>query len=276
MLPNFLSLCLLLAPPNAAPSTAPTAPGKPVPQNAAPSAPATNTATSAAARPDQWWIDRNNSFNARAKQGAANGDIDIIFVGDSITQGWEGEGKEVWAKEFAPRHAVNCGIGGDRTQHVLYRMQNGNLDGLAKPAKGSAPRLVVLMIGTNNTSGGPGVANSPTEINQGVRADVLAIHEKLPMAHILVLGIFPRSEKPDAQREAVAETNKLLSTIGKSAGTDPGMPSVHYLDISDRFREKDGTISKEIMPDFLHLSPKGYQIWADAIAPEIDKCAPSK
>ncbi|MBS0190150.1 MAG: GDSL family lipase [Planctomycetes bacterium] len=198
----------------------------------------------------------------------------MIFVGDSITQGWEGEGKAVWKERFAPRNAVNFGIGGDRTQHVLYRVSTGNLDGLDSPATGNSPRLVILMIGTNNTAGGPGVANSAQQINQGIRADVRAIHDKLPRADILVLGIFPRSEKPDAARELIVETNKLVSNIGQGIDGEPPMPRVRYLDISDKFLEKNGTISKEIMPDFLHLSEKGYRIWADAIAAEVDRSAP--
>lgn len=236
-----------------------------------------NVAAVPAARPDQWWIDRNNSFNRRAKQGAAKGDIDIIFLGDSITQGWEGAGKPVWEKHFARRNAVNFGIGGDRTQHVLYRTSTGNLDGLDTPQNGNSPRLVILMIGTNNTGqGSDATANTPAEINEGVRACVDTIHDKVPGAHILVLGIFPRSEKPDDRRQLVADTNALLKNVGEGGDGERAMSRVHFLDISDKFLEKDGTISKEIMPDFLHLSEKGYEIWAEAIGPHIERWAPAR
>jgi len=266
MLHFLLSALILFQPGNPAP---PPGSDDPMPQ--------VNFAAVPAPRKDQWWIDRNNSFNARAKQGAQKGDIDIIFMGDSITQGWEGAGKPVWEKQFGKRSAVNFGIGGDRTQHVLYRASTGNLDGLDTPDTGNAPRLVVLMIGTNNTgqSSDPN-ANTPAQINEGVRACVNAIHDKVPGAHILVLGIFPRSEKPDERRQTVVDTNALLKTVGEGGDGERAMARVHFLDISDKFLEKDGTISKEIMPDFLHLSEKGYQIWADAIQSHVDRWAPAR
>ncbi|MBN8596965.1 MAG: GDSL family lipase [Planctomycetes bacterium] len=252
--------------------------------NSAPGAqdpmPQVNFAAVPAPRKDQPWIDRNAKLNARAKQGAEKGDIDIVFMGDSITQGWEGAGKPVWEKHFAKRNAANFGISGDRTQHVLYRASMGNLDGLDTPDAGNAPRLAILMIGTNNTGGVRGPAadqsNSAAQINEGVRACVNAIHDKIPGAHILVLGIFPRSEKPDAKRQTLIETNELLKTIGEGGDGERAMSRVHFLDISDKFLEKDGTISKEVMPDFLHLSEKGYQIWAEAILPQVDKYAPAR
>ncbi|MBX3381101.1 MAG: hypothetical protein KF805_13485 [Phycisphaeraceae bacterium] len=266
MLHLLLSALVVLQPGNPAPP-----PGSDDP------APQVNFAAVPAPRKEQWWIDRNETFNQRAKQGAEKGDIDIIFMGDSITQGWEGAGKPVWEKHYAKRNAVNFGIGGDRTQHVLYRASTGNLDGLDTPANGNSPRLVILMIGTNNTgqASDPN-ANSPAQINEGVRACVDAIHDKIPGAHILVLGIFPRSEKPDARRQTVIDTNALLKTIGEGGDGELAMSRVHFLDISDRFLEKDGTISKEIMPDFLHLSTKGYEIWADAIQSHIDRWAPTR
>lgn len=266
MIHLLLSALVLVQPGNPAP---PPGSDDPMPQ--------VNFAAVPAPRTDKWWVDRNNSFNARAKRGAEKGDIDIIFIGDSITQGWEGAGKPVWVKHFAGRNAVNFGIGGDRTQHVLYRASTGNLDGLDSPDSGSAPRLVVLMIGTNNTGQGSDAnANSPAQINEGVRACVNTIHDKVPGAHILVLGIFPRSEKPDERRQLVADTNALLKTVGEGGAGEPAMAGVHFLDISDKFLEKEGTISKEIMPDYLHLSEKGYEIWAEAIEPHVDRWAPAR
>jgi lysophospholipase L1-like esterase len=266
MLNLLLAALMLLQPNNPAPT-----PGSDDPM------PQVNFAAVPAPRKDQWWVDRNNTFNARAKQAAEKGDIDIIFMGDSITQGWEGAGKPVWDNHFAKRSAVNFGISGDRTQHVLYRASTGNLDGLDTPDAGNAPRLVVLMIGTNNTGQHSDAnANTPAQINEGVRACVNAIHDKVPGAHILVLGIFPRSEKPDERRQTVADTNALLKTIGEGGDGERAMSRVHFLDLSDKFLEKDGTISKEVMPDFLHLSEKGYQIWAEAIQSHIDRWAPAR
>ncbi len=176
------------------------------------------------------------------------GGVDLLFLGDSITQGWNDN--EVWKRFYGPRNAANFGIGGDRTQHVLWRIQNGELDGIE-------PKVVVLMIGTNNAD------NATTdEIAQGVTAIVEGLRHRLPKARILLLGIFPRGEKPNETRE------KLGTVNAKIAGLDDGR-HVKYLDIGKAFLNEDGTISREIMPDFLHLSPKGYRIWADAMEPTL-------
>jgi beta-glucosidase len=230
--------------------------------------PATNVtagkATHAAVTPvskenEAWWKQRHESFNAKAAEAARNGDIDIIFLGDSITQGWENEGKDVWAKHYSPRGALNLGIGGDRTQHVLWRLDHGNIDGLDKPAHGHAPKLVVVMIGTNNSNGED---NTAEEIADGNKAIVAKLREKLPETKVLLLAIFPRGETPNPQREKNARASELASKIAD--GT-----MVHFLDNGPTFLTVDGTLTKEIMPDALHLSPKGYQIWADAIEAKV-------
>ena len=136
-----------------------------------------STATRPEARTDDGWVARQKSFNDRVAQG----DTDLLLIGDSITQGWEGEGKGVWAKYYAPRKAVNLGIGGDRTQHVLWRLDHGNLDGIK-------PKLAVLMIGTNNSNGND---NTAEEIGAGIRAIVARLREKLPETKVLILAVFP-------------------------------------------------------------------------------------
>ena len=102
-----------------------------------------NTATEPVPRTDDWWQKRQAGFNTNV--AAAGNKAAVLFIGDSITQGWEGEGKNVWSRYYSPRQAINLGIGGDRTQHVLWRLDNGNLKGLK-------PKAAVVMIGTNNTS----------------------------------------------------------------------------------------------------------------------------
>lgn len=185
----------------------------------------TNPAVDPQPRPDEWWTQRNDSFNARAKQGHEQGDIGVIFLGDSITQGWEVAGKDVWAANYAKRNAVNFGIGGDRTQHVLWRIKNGNLEGLANPKQGNAPKLVVLMIGTNNIG-----ADSREQIADGVIAIVRELQLQLPKTRILVLGVFPRSElPPDQYRAAAVEINRWLAYKLRS------FSNTTYLDISDAF-----------------------------------------
>jgi beta-glucosidase len=192
-------------------------------------------------------VPRHKQINERAKQG----DVDLLFLGDSITQGWEGAGKDVWAKFYGSRKAMNAGIGGDRTQHILWRLDNGNVDGLK-------PKLAVLMIGTNNSGN-----NTSEEIAKGVKAIVEKLAVKLPETKVLVLGIFPRgANADDARRKVNVGANEIIKTL------DDGK-KVYYLDIGDKFLQPDGTLSKEIMPDLLHLSPKGYEIWAESIEPKV-------
>ncbi len=195
-------------------------------------------------REDKWWQDMHHGFLDRAKQGH----VDLLFLGDSITQGWGDNA--VWKRFYGPRHAANFGIGGDATQNVLWRIQNGELEGIQ-------PKVIVLMIGTNNAS-----YCSADEIAQGVTAIVKALRHRLPTTKILLLGVFPRSQKPDATREKLKAVNATISRL------DDGS-HVKYLDIGRSFLNDDGSIAPEIMPDFLHLSPRGYRIWADAMEPTL-------
>lgn len=192
------------------------------------------------------WMQRHEAMNARA----AMGNVDLVFIGDSITQGWEGAGKKVWEEFYGNRNAVNLGIGGDRTQHVIWRLDHGNLEGIS-------PKLAVVMIGTNNSGD-----NQPEEIADGIQRIVEQIKEKTPETEILLLGIFPRGATPDDPRRQVNErTNEIVSKLADAQ-------QVHYLDIGQAFLHA-GTLSEDIMPDLLHLSEKGYRIWAEAIEPKV-------
>lgn len=234
------------------------------PQDAAAPAKPANTAVVPAERMSEaWWAERF----AKSKQSAERGDTSLLFIGDSITQGWEEEGAEVWAKSYAPREALNLGFSGDRTQHVLWRLDHMDFGALAKPAAGqAAPKLAVVMIGTNNSNGDD---NTAREIADGITAVVKSLRAKLPRTKVLLLAIFPRGEKPDAQRAKNAEASRLASSIAD--GVD-----VVYLDIGAKLLEPDGTLSKEVMPDLLHLSPKGYAIWAEAIEPKVRELSGEK
>lgn len=194
---------------------------------------------------DGGWKSMHESFLKRTKEGP----IDLLFLGDSITAGWAGQ-KEVWDRYYGSRRAANFGIGGDRTQHVLWRIENGEVEGIA-------PKVAVLMIGTNNMSG-----NTPAEIAQGIEAIVKTLRAKLPQTKVLLLGVFPRAPKGDALRDRVKAVNDQIARL------DDGK-TIRYLDIGPRFLEPDGTLTREIMPDLLHLSRKGYRIWADAIEPTL-------
>ncbi len=186
----------------------------------------------------------HKSFLAQTKKGQ----IDLLFLGDSITQGWNEN--TVWQRYYGPRHAANFGIGGDRTQHVLWRIQNGELDGIL-------PRVTVLMIGTNNVHD-----DTPDEIAQGIKTIVAELRNRLPKTQVLLLGVFPRSQKPDAARERIKTINEKIARL------DDGS-HVRYLDIGKAFVNADGTIAPEVMPDYLHLSTKGYRIWAEAMEPTL-------
>jgi len=188
-------------------------------------------------------LTRHESFNKRVGQGK----VDLVFIGDSITQGWEGSGKDVWAKYYANRNTVNLGIGGDRTQHVIWRLDNGNL-------KNITPKAAVIMIGTNNSG-----SNTSAEIADGVKVIVEQIRKMSPKTKILVLGVFPRgTNNDDARRKVNQGANAIFKNLADSK-------HVHYLDIGAHFLTDDGTLTREIMPDLLHLSPKGYLIWAESI-----------
>src|SRR5437773_1803309 len=209
-----------------------------------------HSAVEPAPRADQGWKDRQELLNKRAAE--AGDKAQIIFIGDSITQGWEGEGKEVWAKYYAHRNAVNLGIGGDRTQHVLWRLDHGNLDGLK-------PRAAVVMIGTNNSNGED---NSVEQIADGVAAIVRKLREKLPQTKVLLLAIFPRSENPSPQRGKVLMVNQIVRKLADER-------NVFWADFGQLYVNSDGLIPRDIMPDYLHLSKRGYELWAEAIEEKL-------
>lgn len=193
------------------------------------------------------FADAHKKFVEVAQEGKA----ELVFLGDSITAGWNGK-KDIWEKAFSQYKPANFGIGGDRTQHVLWRITNGELDGIK-------PKAVVLMIGTNNSGG-----DSAEGIAKGITVIVETIRAKQPQAKILLLAVFPRGEKasPNPARDKLKEVNFIIAKL------DDGK-SIHFLDIGEKFLQPDGSLSKEIMPDFLHLSAAGYQIWADAIGPKL-------
>jgi beta-glucosidase len=200
-------------------------------------------------RNDGWWKDRAKLLDDRLKQTT---DTQVLFIGDSITQGWEGDGKDIWTKYYGPRKAVNLGIGGDRTQHVLWRLDNAPLEGLK-------PKAAVVMIGTNNSNSED---NTAEQIVDGVTAIVSKLRARLPNTKVLLLAIFPRGENFNAQRGKITQINQVLEKLGDGK-------SVFFLDIGHRFLSSNGMLPGEIMPDYLHLSPSGYQIWAEAIEPKL-------
>ena len=212
-----------------------------------------NPATTPAPR-EKGWMARHDKFVEIAKRGG----VDVLFLGDSITDAWGGEGHgaksngtKEFEKRFVPLKAANFGIGGDRTQHVLWRIQHGELEGIQ-------PKVVMLMIGTNNVN-----SDSPAQIADGITAIIKTIHKKSPATKVLLLAVFPRGEKADnPARAKIAKINETISKLDK-------LDYVKYLDIGSKFTKEGGTLTKDIMYDYLHLTPQGYAIWADAVEPTI-------
>ncbi len=176
----------------------------------------------------------------------------VVFLGASIVEGWEREGASVWKERIAPLGALQIGVGGDRTEHVLWRLAEAPLTRLA-------PKVIVLNIGSNNLGQGTSTAE---EAVLGIRRVVAVLREQCPASTLLLLDVFPRGERMNALRGDVAQVNQCLTRLDDGA-------RVRFLRVGDRFVEDDGSIKKETMPDFLHLSEAGYRSWGDAIVPEI-------
>ena len=200
---------------------------------------------------DGWWKERHQA----KKKELAEGGHELIFLGDSITQGWEGAGKDAWKKSFGSRKALNLGFSGDRTEHVLWRLFNGGF-------AGAKPKVLVLMIGTNNTGHSQ---QDPAETASGISSILGIIRDRTPDTNILLVGVPPRGDGPDDPlRKINDELNRKL--VGLADGK-----KIHYHDGGTAFLAPDGTCRPDLMPDKLHLSPEGYQIWAAQLEPIINK-----
>ena len=217
-------------------------------------------AVTPAPRPEkEWWMPRHQEKVARVAQG----NVDLLMIGDSITHGWESRGKAVWDKYYAPRNAVNLGFGGDRTQHVLWRLLNGEIDNIH-------PKLAVLMIGTNNSNHDDYTAE---QISDGIQAIVCTLRNKLPETKVLILAIFPRGDAEQRKDKAHDATyNDQWAKNDKAsqlASTIADGKMIFYLDINKAFLNDEGVLTRKIMPGLLHPNEKGYAIWAEAMEPTI-------
>jgi lysophospholipase L1-like esterase len=193
------------------------------------------------------------AYSALAKKGG----IDVLFLGDSITDGWHNVGQSVWQKYYGSLNAANFGVGWDRTQHVLWRLQNGE-------GEGFQPKVVVLLIGTNNAG-----VNTTAEAAAGVAAVVHELRQRFPAAKILLLGILPRGNPTDAARRQVADINQITAKLNDGQ-------HVFYLDLTPKFLDASRQMLPGVMHDTskLHPSAKGYEIWAEAIQPLLTQLLP--
>ena len=211
---------------------------------------------SAAELPDPAKPDRgNDEWRMRHAERVADvrshaDQLDVMFIGDSITSGWLDIGKAVWEKEFAPLHAVNIGIAGSQTSHLLWQFENGALDGIH-------PRVAVLMIGVNNIVASP--SQSAADIARGISAIVTKLRGKLPNTRILLLGTFPKDHAPNTpDRRKIQELNSIIAQLNDGQW-------IRFLDIGGGFLDKDGNLNADVSPDGVHLTELGYQKWARAI-----------
>jgi len=197
------------------------------------------------------WKDRyENKLAEAAKRGE---EVELLFIGDSITHGWD---TGLWEENFAKYGAFNLGIGGDRTEHVLWRIENGALKNLS-------PKVTVLMIGTNNT--GQAEGQPAAETIQGISAILDELNNRLPDTQVILHAIFPRgATTEDPKRIVNAEINKALPALAAEKGAE-------FLDINHLFLERDGTLPRNIMPDLLHPKKEGYRLWATGLKPSLDR-----
>ncbi len=207
--------------------------------------------------PGKDWLPRHQKMMKEVRAGGAP----VVFVGDSITHFWEWGGKSVWDKYFGkgPRRALNLGIAGDRTEHVLWRLTHGELDGFEA-------KVVVLMIGTNNTGHFPIEKEKPEDTIAGVKEILKVIHRKQPKAKIILCAIFPRgATAEDGARKRNDIVNKGLNELADRSSL------ITWFDIAPKYLKPDGTLPKELVHDLLHPSTAGYEVWAEALLPHLDK-----
>jgi lysophospholipase L1-like esterase len=207
--------------------------------------------------PNAGFVKAHESFLARGKSGP----VGLLFIGDSITAGWT-KAPHIWEAYYGKYQPANFGIGGDQTQHVIWRIENGELEGLT-------PKVTVLMLGTNNSAG-----HTAEEITAADKKIVAQIRAKMPGTKVLLLAIFPRGARKDKDgvitEAVIADASKRTAVINavnaELAKLDDGK-NVRYLDIAPVFYGQDGKIPFALMPDQLHPNAAGYQLWADAMKP---------
>ena len=194
---------------------------------------------------ESWWTARHEHALARIRQG----EVDLLLIGDSITQGWADEGRRIWDEYYGHRRAVNLGFNSDRTEHVLWRLDHGEIEGIA-------PKLAVVMIGTNNTGARH---DPPGETAAGIQAILTTLRTRLPGTKILVLGLFPRGASVD---DPLRRLNQAINDRVRAYADNQ---QIFFLDLSRHFLDDRGRLSQDLMPDYLHPNERGYQVWANGM-----------
>lgn len=204
-------------------------------------------------RTEDWWLTRHQQKLAEKK--ALQNNVDLLFLGDSITHSWEDTGLDTWQLYYAHKKPLNLGYSGDRTEHLLWRIQNGEVDGLT-------PKVIVLLIGTNNAGHR---LEAPEDTAAGVKIILNELQQRMPSSKILLLATFPRSKNIDApMRIRINTSNDIVQTFADEK-------SVFWLDIGQYFLTEEGVLLDTVMPDYLHLSGEQYLVWADTMKASIDR-----
>jgi lysophospholipase L1-like esterase len=233
----------------------------PAPQSA-PTAVASSPASSPAdpsvgtpKKDDGTFLRKHEAIMRKAKSGP----IGLLFLGDSITENWKSRAPELWKQYEEKYQAADFGIGGDQTQHVIWRIEQGELDGIH-------PKVVVFMLGTNNTA-----AYTADQIAAADRKIIRMIREKLPEAKIVLMAILPRGPRTGDKQVGYEHRMETIRAVNlQLAKLDDGK-TIHYLDIGPKFIDADGKIPETLMPDQLHPSAAGYKFWVDALQPLLDE-----
>jgi lysophospholipase L1-like esterase len=220
---------------------------------------ATALADASAAEP-RYGNSRFFRFHADFLDRGRAGPVGLLFLGDSITHAWDRH-PEIWEKAWGDYDPANFGHGGDQTQHIIWRISQGELDNIR-------PKVVVLLIGTNNIH-----HYDAPEIVTAQRKIVGMIHDKLPEAKVLLLAVFPRGPRINGRGEVEDHEQHMrkINAINAELATMDNGDSLRYLDLGPKFMSADGTIATAIMPDQLHLSAAGYEIWVEGMKPLVDE-----
>ncbi len=208
-------------------------------------------------------IDRNIPRFQQQVERLNQGNVDILWIGDSITRRWEADGKDVWEKYYGSRNAMNFGISADHTAHVLWRLEHA-------PMEKISPKIIILLIGTNNlglrkpNSSDP--FSTPSETVEGIQKIVNRLKDLYPKTKIVLMELFPRSaSSTDALRLGVQEVNQQLESLYQNTNVD----NVKLCNINNLLLDAKGELTQEIMSDYLHPTAAGYEIWANAVEPMI-------
>lgn len=197
----------------------------------------------------EWWMPRHEEKLTEKGRKTA----DVLFLGDSITHGWETTGETVADEQFSGFSIYNLGYSGDRTENVLWRFKHGEIDGIN-------PELAVVMIGTNNTGHRQ---DSPECTARGIEMILDELGEKLPDTEVLLLAIFPRGDTPDDElRQINSEINQQIEKLADGE-------RIHFMNINSVFLDDEENLTEDIMPDKLHPNEYGYKLWAESMLPAI-------